>query len=150
MGEPYSGYPHPQIRAWVYVYVYVRISVTGYICMSVSGEQMYMTLYIFIFACICVHTYIPILLYICVSSYLHIYRIVFNPITTSCGHTFCRSCLCRSFDHTPQCPVCRSSLVEVCLCMYQLTLFLCENAPFHVCYNFILCRSLGCNCVVQW
>jgi hypothetical protein len=39
--------------------------------------------------------------------------ILLDPITTFCGHTFCRSCLCRSFDHTPLCPVCRSALSEV-------------------------------------
>ncbi|XP_015922993.1 LON peptidase N-terminal domain and RING finger protein 1-like [Parasteatoda tepidariorum] len=33
-----------------------------------------------------------------------------EPITTSCGHTFCRRCLLRWFDHKPSCPLCKSHL----------------------------------------
>ena len=39
--------------------------------------------------------------------------LIFDPVTTVCGHSFCRSCLCRSFDHSPACPVCRTVLSEV-------------------------------------
>ena len=27
--------------------------------------------------------------------------VLLNPVTTWCGHTFCRDCICRSFDHSP-------------------------------------------------
>lgn len=33
-----------------------------------------------------------------------------DPVTTPCGHTFCRSCLQRTLDHAGLCPVCRGPL----------------------------------------
>jgi len=33
-----------------------------------------------------------------------------EPITTPCGHTFCRKCLARSLDHSDKCPLCRGDL----------------------------------------
>ncbi|KAL0265377.1 hypothetical protein SLS55_001343 [Diplodia seriata] len=38
------------------------------------------------------------------------YNLLLDPVTTSCGHTFCRKCLVRALDHTVHCPVCRRSL----------------------------------------
>lgn len=38
------------------------------------------------------------------------YSILFQPVTTACGHTFCRGCLQRSLDFRPECPYCRQSL----------------------------------------
>ena len=38
------------------------------------------------------------------------YSVLFQPVTTSCGHTFCRECLQRSLDFRPECPYCRKSL----------------------------------------
>jgi Lon protease-like protein len=35
------------------------------------------------------------------------YNIMLEPTTTTCGHTLCRRCLIRSFDHSNICPVCR-------------------------------------------
>ncbi|KAJ8281297.1 hypothetical protein GJAV_G00065930 [Gymnothorax javanicus] len=37
-------------------------------------------------------------------------RLFYEPVTTPCGHTFCRGCLERCLDHTPQCPLCKESL----------------------------------------
>lgn len=37
-------------------------------------------------------------------------RLFYEPVTTPCGHTFCKSCLQRSLDHSPQCPLCKESL----------------------------------------
>ncbi|KAI9498739.1 hypothetical protein BDB00DRAFT_799318 [Zychaea mexicana] len=34
----------------------------------------------------------------------------YNPATAPCGHTFCQSCLVRSLDHMPSCPICRQSI----------------------------------------
>lgn len=31
-----------------------------------------------------------------------------DPLTTPCGHTFCKKCLARSLDHSGKCPLCRS------------------------------------------
>uniref|UniRef100_A0A3B3RSX3 LON peptidase N-terminal domain and ring finger 1 n=1 Tax=Paramormyrops kingsleyae TaxID=1676925 RepID=A0A3B3RSX3_9TELE len=39
-------------------------------------------------------------------------RLFYEPVTTPCGHTFCRSCLERCLDHAPQCPLCKDSLRE--------------------------------------
>lgn len=38
------------------------------------------------------------------------YSILYQAITTDCGHTFCRDCLQRSLDFRPECPYCRQSL----------------------------------------
>lgn len=35
------------------------------------------------------------------------YSLFLEPITTTCGHTFCRSCLHRVLDHSNSCPICR-------------------------------------------
>uniref|UniRef100_A0A3Q2QEG0 LON peptidase N-terminal domain and ring finger 1 n=1 Tax=Fundulus heteroclitus TaxID=8078 RepID=A0A3Q2QEG0_FUNHE len=39
-------------------------------------------------------------------------RLFYEPVTTPCGHTFCKNCLERCLDHTPQCPLCKESLRE--------------------------------------
>lgn len=40
-------------------------------------------------------------------------RIFWQPVTTPCGHTFCRMCLDRSFDHQPNCPLCKTCLSNI-------------------------------------
>jgi Lon protease-like protein len=37
-------------------------------------------------------------------------RLLYEPLTTSCGHTFCRECLARCMDHAAYCPLCRTVL----------------------------------------
>ncbi|KAF2398519.1 hypothetical protein EJ06DRAFT_532252 [Trichodelitschia bisporula] len=37
-------------------------------------------------------------------------NLLFDAVTTPCGHTFCRQCLARTLDHAPYCPVCRRGL----------------------------------------
>ncbi|KAG7461845.1 hypothetical protein MATL_G00195420 [Megalops atlanticus] len=39
-------------------------------------------------------------------------RLFYQPATTPCGHTFCKSCLERCLDHMSQCPLCKESLKE--------------------------------------
>ncbi|NWZ35125.1 LONF1 protein, partial [Brachypodius atriceps] len=39
-------------------------------------------------------------------------RMFFEPVTTPCGHTFCKECLERCLDHQPNCPLCKQSLRE--------------------------------------
>lgn len=39
-------------------------------------------------------------------------RMLFEPVTTPCGHTFCKKCLERCLDHNPYCPLCKESLCE--------------------------------------
>lgn len=36
--------------------------------------------------------------------------LLYQPLVTPCGHAFCRECLVRSLDHSPQCPLCKQSL----------------------------------------
>jgi Lon protease-like protein len=38
------------------------------------------------------------------------YALFLDPLTTSCGHTFCRKCIGRVRDHSNLCPVCRRTL----------------------------------------
>lgn len=38
------------------------------------------------------------------------YAILYDPLTTGCGHTFCRACLHRILDHSQLCPACRRRL----------------------------------------
>lgn len=37
-------------------------------------------------------------------------KLLFEPVTTPCGHTFCRSCISRAIDFTDRCPLCRTVL----------------------------------------
>jgi hypothetical protein len=36
-------------------------------------------------------------------------ELLLDPVTTSCGHTFCRGCLRQSLDHNTKCPMCRTA-----------------------------------------
>lgn len=38
------------------------------------------------------------------------YALMLDPLTTSCGHTFCRKCVARVLDHSNLCPLCRRLL----------------------------------------
>ncbi|MEQ2193485.1 hypothetical protein XENOCAPTIV_030009, partial [Xenoophorus captivus] len=39
-------------------------------------------------------------------------RLFFEPVTTPCGHTFCKNCIERSLDHNVRCPLCKQPLQE--------------------------------------
>ena len=38
------------------------------------------------------------------------YALILDPLTTFCGHTFCRKCVARVLDHSSLCPICRRAL----------------------------------------
>ncbi|KAI4146488.1 MAG: hypothetical protein LQ340_005905 [Diploschistes diacapsis] len=38
------------------------------------------------------------------------YGLMLEPVTTPCGHSFCRQCVARILDHSATCPICRRSL----------------------------------------
>ena len=38
-------------------------------------------------------------------------ELLLDPVTTPCGHSFCRTCLRQSMDHSTKCPVCRTVLL---------------------------------------
>ncbi|PWN36728.1 LON-domain-containing protein [Meira miltonrushii] len=38
------------------------------------------------------------------------YMLLYQPLTTPCGHTFCRRCFSRSLDHSTSCPLCRTDM----------------------------------------
>lgn len=40
------------------------------------------------------------------------YRLLWQPVSTPCGHTFCRTCLDRALDHNSSCPLCKTSLEQ--------------------------------------
>ncbi|KAL4424242.1 hypothetical protein ABPG75_001543 [Micractinium tetrahymenae] len=37
-------------------------------------------------------------------------RLMYEPVTTPCGHSFCKPCFCRAMDHGSRCPQCRTVL----------------------------------------
>lgn len=37
-------------------------------------------------------------------------KLLYQPVTTPCGHTFCRDCFLRAGDHSNKCPMCRTVL----------------------------------------
>ncbi|XP_068655309.1 uncharacterized protein [Aristolochia californica] len=37
-------------------------------------------------------------------------KLLYEPVTTPCGHSFCRACLFQSMDHGNKCPICRTVL----------------------------------------
>ncbi|XP_077466013.1 LON peptidase N-terminal domain and RING finger protein 3-like [Stigmatopora argus] len=39
-------------------------------------------------------------------------RLLYEPVTTPCGHSFCLQCLKRCLDHNPKCPLCKEELSE--------------------------------------
>ena len=39
------------------------------------------------------------------------YALMLDPLTTTCGHTFCRKCVVRILDHSNLCPACRRKLL---------------------------------------
>lgn len=38
------------------------------------------------------------------------YSLMLDPLTTMCGHTYCRKCVTRVLDHSTSCPICRRVL----------------------------------------
>ncbi|OLL26636.1 LON peptidase N-terminal domain and RING finger protein [Neolecta irregularis DAH-3] len=44
------------------------------------------------------------------------YLVFYEPITTECGHTFCKNCLQRAMEQNPLCPLCRFPLVPEYQC----------------------------------
>lgn len=43
-------------------------------------------------------------------------RIYWEPDVTPCGHTYCSTCLERTLDHDPKCPLCKCSLTDYYEC----------------------------------
>ncbi|XP_031104931.1 LON peptidase N-terminal domain and RING finger protein 1 [Ipomoea triloba] len=50
-------------------------------------------------------------------------KLLYEPITTPCGHSFCRSCLFQSMDRCNRCPLCRTVLfISPRTCSISVTL----------------------------
>ncbi|XP_072262304.1 LON peptidase N-terminal domain and RING finger protein 1 isoform X2 [Pyxicephalus adspersus] len=54
-------------------------------------------------------------------------RLFYEPVTTPCGHSFCKKCLERCLDHTPHCPLCKQSLTEYLACRSYNVTYLLED-----------------------
>uniref|UniRef100_A0AAY5F3C1 RING-type domain-containing protein n=1 Tax=Electrophorus electricus TaxID=8005 RepID=A0AAY5F3C1_ELEEL len=58
-----------------------------------------------------------------------------EPVTSICGHTFCKKCLSHHLENTRACPLCKHSLLE----NPHYFLFLLSHMPLSLrCYD-ILC-----------
>ncbi|KAL4283734.1 hypothetical protein GQ457_16G031320 [Hibiscus cannabinus] len=50
-------------------------------------------------------------------------KLLYEPITTPCGHSFCRSCLLQTMDRSNKCPLCRTVLfISPRTCAISVTL----------------------------
>jgi len=38
------------------------------------------------------------------------YRLFYKPVTTACGHTYCKECINTSLNYSPNCPICRRKI----------------------------------------
>ncbi|BGP26126.1 hypothetical protein JCM10295v2_005069 [Rhodotorula toruloides] len=47
------------------------------------------------------------------------FQLFHEPVTSPCGHSFCRQCLARSYDHSDKCPLCRSDLPPLAYFRWQ-------------------------------
>jgi hypothetical protein len=41
-------------------------------------------------------------------------ELIYKPVTTPCGHTFCEACLGKALAYKPQCPMCRDACTLSC------------------------------------
>jgi len=46
-------------------------------------------------------------------------RLLWKPVTTPCGHTYCWMCLDRCLDYSSACPLCVTSLADVRGLLYK-------------------------------
>ncbi|KFK44019.1 hypothetical protein AALP_AA1G204500 [Arabis alpina] len=59
-------------------------------------------------------------------------KLLYEPITTPCGHTFCRSCLFQSMDRGNKCPLCRTVIFmtpRTCAVSVTLNNIIQKNFP---------------------
>lgn len=59
-------------------------------------------------------------------------KILYEPVTTPCGHSFCRSCLFQSMDRGNRCPLCRTVLLispRTCSISVTLKSIIQKNFP---------------------
>ncbi|KAL9243257.1 hypothetical protein vseg_017167 [Gypsophila vaccaria] len=59
-------------------------------------------------------------------------KLLFEPVTTPCGHSFCRSCLFQSMDRSNKCPLCRTVLFitpRTCATSVTLNNIIQKNFP---------------------
>ncbi|EPS67063.1 hypothetical protein M569_07714, partial [Genlisea aurea] len=59
-------------------------------------------------------------------------KLLYEPITTPCGHSFCRSCLFQSMDRANKCPLCRTVLFispRTCAISVTLNNIIQQNFP---------------------
>ncbi|KAL7336287.1 PUA-like domain-containing protein, partial [Rhodotorula toruloides] len=47
------------------------------------------------------------------------FQLFHEPVTSPCGHSFCRQCLARSYDHSDKCPLCRADLPPLAYFRWQ-------------------------------
>ncbi|GAA5860257.1 hypothetical protein JCM1840_002837 [Sporobolomyces johnsonii] len=47
------------------------------------------------------------------------FQLFYEPVTCPCGHSFCQRCLARAYDHSQNCPLCRSDLPPLSYFLHQ-------------------------------
>ncbi|XP_039050871.1 LON peptidase N-terminal domain and RING finger protein 3-like [Hibiscus syriacus] len=83
-------------------------------------------------------------------------KLLYEPITTPCGHSFCRSCLFQTMDRSNKCPLCRTVLFispRTCAISVTLNNIIQKNFPeeyderrsehtfFNLSYQFCINKS---------
>ncbi|KAI9704012.1 MAG: hypothetical protein M1820_005633 [Bogoriella megaspora] len=69
------------------------------------------------------------------------YALMLDPVTTACGHTFCRKCLIRVLDHSLHCPMCRRQLLIPPSLGRQFSNYVLSTLLFRLCPDVIHARN---------
>lgn len=77
-------------------------------------------------------------------------RLLFRPITTQCGHTFCQECMKESFEYGPKCPRCGKTLNDSVEQKRNVTVVLEELLNIHLERQYRKREELHAKIVQKW
>lgn len=77
-------------------------------------------------------------------------RLLFRPITTQCGHTFCQECMKESFEYGPKCPRCGKTLNDLTERKRNVTVVLEKLLKTHLQTQYRKREELHAKKVEKW